>query len=78
MSLLLFFPTFPALSYSINTNKLQLGVSFALFCFKLYVGKMTQWNSCFCGYSVFEMDLSVDYTIHHALNTISEDSILLP
>lgn len=77
MSFLLFFPTFPALSYSINRNKL-LGVGFAMFCFKFQVGKMTQWNSCFCGYNVFEMNRSVDYTIHHALNTISEDSILLP
>lgn len=39
---------------------------------------MTQWNSWFYGYSVFEISFSVDYTIHHALHTISKNSILLP
>lgn len=81
MSFLLFSPTFLALSYTIIiSTQVTAGRGFfsVLRCFKLHIGKMTQWNSWFCGYCVFEISFSVDYTIHHALNTISKNSILLP
>lgn len=81
MSFLLFSPTFLALSYAIIiSTQVTAGRGFFSVsrCFKLHIGKMTQWNSWFYGYSVSEMSFSVDYTIHHALNTISKNSILVP